>query len=138
MEDDRCWQEFQCLGCAWTNRYSPRNDEHFCEVCVEDMASLKERIAAKIIEKGDWFIMPNVHNHIILPDQRDLPKRVNPITVCGMYPVPGSWARFWGIIEDIGCLDCLHSVVRDGHKIATLSNGTKHLQGITEPATKGE
>ena len=47
MAGDRCWQEFQCIGCAWENPYSPRNDEHFCEVCVEDMASFKERIAAK-------------------------------------------------------------------------------------------
>ena len=61
MEGNRCRQEFQCLGCAWENPYSPRNEEHFCEVCVESMARFKERIAAKIAERrkgggATWII----------------------------------------------------------------------------------
>lgn len=80
--------------------------------------------------------MANVRNHIIFPDRSDLPKRVTPMTLCGLRPIPGTWARFWGRIEDIGCQNCLHTAISDGHSIAALSNGANGLQGITEPTKK--
>lgn len=53
MESKGKYQKYQCMGCAWSNPYSPRNADGFCEVCVKGMARMRELIKEKRAQRKE-------------------------------------------------------------------------------------
>ena len=44
-------QQYQCMGCAWANPYSPRDHYGMCEECHKGIARMKDKIARKRAER---------------------------------------------------------------------------------------
>ena len=66
------------------------------------------------------------HNHIQHPKQ---PGKA----LCELSTCTCCWGRFRAVVEDIKCLDCLQTVLRDGYNWAMLADEQGYLTGVTEP-----